>query len=300
MGRSNAKKAAQDPPQDEEQQHEQQEETARPASVSAANELTGEIAVPDEATASSPPADENGIEPFFTFSGTTLTVKAPGVYREFPGSHTTILVAVDESHVLHVPMSADGLAVRRVTIDDFKARYVGTPYPAREAAKRYLAATHLACSDRARRLLAQLVKKESDMSASAAASETRGATRASNARNARALARRQQAEAIAASAARIKQESDAKRAAKKGAAAKAPAKKPVTKTAKPKAAKQSARGFGIGAYIKEQLLAGKESEKIIAAAQAKFPQWSPASPAGHVSWYRARLVEEGKLKPLKK
>lgn len=76
--------------------------------------------------------------------------------------------------------------------------------------------------------------------------------------------------------------------------AKPPAKE--TKAAAPKKAAKAEGGTtrtGVGAYITEQLLAGKDTESIVAGIKAKFPE--SKSEAKDVSWYRSKLKREGKL-----
>lgn len=89
--------------------------------------------------------------------------------------------------------------------------------------------------------------------------------------------------------------------ATKAASGKAPAKaapeKTSAKAAKAaKAASDEGDGrsrTGVGAYITEQLLAGKDTEAIVAGIRSKFPD--SKSEAKDVSWYRSKLKREGKL-----
>lgn len=89
--------------------------------------------------------------------------------------------------------------------------------------------------------------------------------------------------------------------ATKAASGKAPAKaapeKTSAKAAKAaKAASDEGDGrsrTGVGAYITEQLLAGKDTETIVAGIRSKFPD--SKSEAKDVSWYRSKLKREGKL-----
>lgn len=89
--------------------------------------------------------------------------------------------------------------------------------------------------------------------------------------------------------------------ATKAASGKAPAKaapeKTSAKAAKAaKAASDEGGGrsrTGVGAYITEQLLAGKDTETIVAGIRSKFPD--SKSEAKDVSWYRSKLKREGKL-----
>lgn len=230
--------------------------------------------------------------------GRTSEIVAPCVCRTSPGSHTTIVVAVKDGHVRHVPMDAEGLRVIVSRYDDFVEEYVRTPYSPVEAAKKYMAAKHIACDPLARTELERIIDptKENVMSESTttAAEESNKPARSSASSKKRA----ERAQAIADSAAKHKAASDAKKAAKAKAdkpaktAAKTKADKP-TKTATKKT-NGSGRGLGIGAFCKEQILAGVDSEKIVEKAQAKFPGCKVN--LAHISWYRGRLKEEGLVK----
>ena len=240
---------------------------------------------------------------------------APGVYRD--GSHTTILVSVDEDARLveHVPVNEEGLRLERTSYNQFRAAYVSTPYPVRTAAAKYLSMQHLACDDAARHALSSIVKcKEDTVNETAAKSTDEGQTgettmsevnkasksaKATKAAKPKGKSRADKAREIADDAARINAELKAKRAAKKDDKAKVAAAKKTAKAAGKKvAAKKSngagTRGLGIGVFCKDQILAGLETEKIVERAQAKFPGCKVN--AAHISWYRGKLREEGRLK----
>ena len=216
-------------------------------------------------------------------------IVAPCVCRMSPGSHTTIVIAVGGGRVRHVPMDSEGLRLVVSRYDAFLEEYVRTAYSPIEAAKKYLASRHIPCDPLARAALEQIIDphKENDMNeATVETSKPAHASESAKKRNAKA-------QAIADSAAKHKAASDAKKAAKKTAKADKPK---TAKADKPKTAKTngSGRGLGIGAFCKEQILAGVEAEKIVEAAQRKFPGCRVNG--AHISWYRGKLREEGKLK----
>lgn len=89
-------------------------------------------------------------------------------------------------------------------------------------------------------------------------------------------------------------------AAKKAAVKKTVAKKAAAKPATKKAAKTEAktaektRKPGIGSLIKDLILKNKETEAILEAVLAKFPE--ATTTANNVSWYRTKLRADGLLK----
>ena len=74
----------------------------------------------------------------------------------------------------------------------------------------------------------------------------------------------------------------------KAVAKKAVDKKPAAKTG------EKTRKPGVGALIKELILKNKETEAILEAVIAKFPE--AATTANNVSWYRTKLRADGLLK----
>lgn len=205
---------------------------------------------------------------------------APGVYRAYPGSNTIILTQVFEDSVEYIPMDAEGLEVRSCAKSVFRANYVSMPYSPIEAAKRYLNAPYIACSDRAREILGKIINgKEINMDPVAEALSKK-----------RAAKKNTKAQEIADSAAKHKQASDEKKAAAKKAAKKAAPKEGK----KAKGGGGVGRGRGIGAFVKEKIAAGVAPEKIVEQTQAKFPGCK--TNLAHISWYRARMKEAGELK----
>lgn len=75
--------------------------------------------------------------------------------------------------------------------------------------------------------------------------------------------------------------------AKKTAAKKAPA---------PKAEKaEKAKKPGVGDFVKQQILAGKDNDKIIELVLSKFPDANTTKAS--VNWYRSKLRAEGEEVP---
>lgn len=76
------------------------------------------------------------------------------------------------------------------------------------------------------------------------------------------------------------------------------AKKPAAVAAKPKAAAPAAEKVkkpGIGDFIKTQILAGKDNEKILELVLTKFPDANTTNAS--VNWYRSKLRQEGEDVP---
>lgn len=88
-----------------------------------------------------------------------------------------------------------------------------------------------------------------------------------------------------------------KTASKKAAVKKTVAKKAAAKPAAKKVSKtegKKPRAPGIGSLIKELILKNKETEAILEAVLAKFPE--AATTANNVSWYRTKLRSDSLLK----
>lgn len=86
----------------------------------------------------------------------------------------------------------------------------------------------------------------------------------------------------------IPQKAAAKPVAAKPAAKAAPVKEKVEKAEKVKKP-------GVGDFVKAQIMAGKDNEKILEAVQIKFPEANTTKAS--VNWYRSALRKQGEEVP---
>lgn len=103
---------------------------------------------------------------------------------------------------------------------------------------------------------------------------------------------KREAEAKQKKEAALRKAAKKKDARPKRAAAAAPEKGDKKKAAQ--AAAPTKKAGGIGGFVSDLLVKGKDTEAILKAVKEKFPK--ARTSAASVAWYRSKLREEGKLK----
>lgn len=97
--------------------------------------------------------------------------------------------------------------------------------------------------------------------------------------------------------AKLKKQAAERKALKKKSVAPKGKSKKTAAAAKPEKAKPGAapkKAGGIGGFVCDLLVKGKETDDILKAVKAQFPK--ARTSAASVAWYRSKLREEGKIK----
>lgn len=194
---------------------------------------------------------------------------APRVYRVAAGSHLAILAVVGRKRVSFVEMdtsTARGINMRHMDLSKFREDYVSANYDVAQAAAKFLKAEHITVTQTA----AVVLKAIEDGADAKAIKE--------------ALEKRPDEAAVVESITPASSLAGGLFAAGKQSAADKAA----------KAAKEKPRGRGIGAWVREQILAATPDDKILKEVQSKFP--GAKTNAAHLAWYRNDLRKNGQLK----